>query len=419
MISPAPRRLRAALVRAFLAACFALTACGSRTGLNDESYVPDLLACQTTPFRARPGVALRLYATLPVAARGRAVWRVVDGPAGAPAPTLTSTGTNEANFFSNVEGTWEVELAVPSDVDDDAGADAGAPRSCRMRVVVRASGPVALCPAEVTTAPLQRVAIPATAQGDRRIESYRWTLETAPLTSARPAPSPDDTVATAYTPDVVGDYRLRLEVTDAAGEVDACATIVHAVPREGLRVELVWDPPGRSCPRNAGAACDGSDVDLHLLRAPGTGTVWRSDNDCYWFNCNASASRTLAWGAAGAADDPRLDIDDVTGHGPENVNITRPGTGPYRIGVHYFDAHGAGPQSATVVVYCGSSTPAARLGPVVLSYRGSADASDFWLVADVIPAAAGGCEVRPLSRAGLPWIVTYDDAQRGAGTGAP
>jgi hypothetical protein len=403
--------LRVAAVCALVTVC--LSSCGSRTGLADESYVIDTLACQATPFRARPGLALTLYAALPRAAVGRARWDVTARPDGAPPPTLSHDGGKTASFLATVEGTYEVRVTIPG------GGDGGAEASCAMRIIVRAMGPVALCPADVTTAPLRAVTITASAQGDRPIASFQWALETAPATSARPAPRPDDRAVTSYTPDTAGDYALRLMVTDTAGMVDACVTVVHAVPREGLRVELVWDPPGRTCPREDGAACDSSDVDLHLLREPGAAMPWRSDDDCHWFNCNRSAGRALEWGLAGALDNPRLDIDDVTGHGPENVNIDRPSARAYRVGVHYFDPHGAGSQSASVVIYCGASAPVARFGPVTLSYRGSADASDFWLVADVIPQSPGGCAVRPIARGAEPWIMSYFEAQRGAGPAGP
>jgi hypothetical protein len=225
---------------------------------------------------------------------------------------------------------------------------------------------------------------------------------------------------TAFTPDVAGDYRLRLRVTDRAGASDACTTVVHATPREGLRVELSWDPPGRSCPTSEGAACDSSDLDLHLLRESGRAEPFGGSDDCHWLNCNASAGRLLSWGAAGTDDDPRLDLDDVTGHGPENININRPSARSYRIAVHYFDPHGAGPQAATVLVYCGAGTPVARFGPTVLQARGGRDLNDLWIVADVLPSAGGaGCTVAPITRGGAPWIVSYADGQRSAGPPAP
>lgn len=396
-----------------VAATLALTpACGSKTGLADEPFTSPVLICADSAWRVRPGATLRIYANVPRYAFGRTAWEVVSAPPGAAA-TVTPVGHDAANFTAAIEGTYDLRVSVPPPpTPTDGGVT-----SCLIRVVVRASGPVAICPAEVVTAPLQSVAVNASAQGDRAITSTEWTVVSAPAPSARPAPRPDDRAATRYTPDVAGDYVLQLVVTDTSGARDTCTTRVRAVPREGLRVELAWDPPGRSCPTNEGAACDESDVDLHLLRAS-SGAGWRSDDDCHWQNCNASAGRTLAWGASGAADDPRLDLDDVRGHGPENINIERPSARSYRVGVHYFNNHQAGDQAATVVIYCGSSEPVARFGPVTLVYGGAPDPSSFWIVADVLPTP-GGCEVRPITRDGRPWITTYGEAQRSPGPPAP
>lgn len=391
-----------------LLAALSLAGCGARTGLSDEPFTVDGLTCSDVALLARPARPRTLQVTLPRAAAREARWEVVGAPAGV---ALRDVAGATATFESSVEGRFQVRVTAP--------AGDGATDSCELTVVVRANGPVASCPAELTTSPLRAVAVRGGAQSDRGIASVAWTVERVPATSARPAPRPADRAATSFTPDVAGEYGLRLRVVDSAGASDECTTVVRAVPREGLRVELAWDPPGRSCPREPGAACDGSDVDLHLQRDPGTGTRWRSDDECYYFNCNASAGRRLPWGTASTDDDPRLDIDDVDGHGPENINVDRPSARAYRIAVHYFDAHGAGPQAASVVVYCGDATPAARFGPVTLMYRGTTEASDFWAVADVLPRAGGGCDVRPIARAGAPWIVSYGDAVRGETPPAP
>jgi len=396
-------RRRAAALLAALA-----VGCGARTGLADQPFALDALACSEVAVLARPGRPRALQVTLPRAAAGLVRWEVVGTPAGV---TLRDVRGPTAMFESTVEGRFQVRVTVP---DGDGGA-----ASCEVTVVVRASGPVASCPPEVVTAPLRAVTIRGGAQSDRGVASVAWSVERVPITSARPRPMPTDRALTSYTPDVAGEYGLRLRVVDGAGASDECTTVVRAVPQEGLRVELVWDPPGGSCPREAGSACDRSDVDLHLQRDPGAGTRWRSDDECYYFNCNAAAGRRLAWGAPGAADDPRLDIDDVDGHGPENINIDRPSARAYRVAVRYFEAHGAGPQAATVLVYCGGATPAARFGPVTVSFRGTAELSDFWVVADVLPRAGGGCDVRPIARAGAPWVVSYGDAVRGDVPAAP
>jgi hypothetical protein len=394
--------------RVALFGSIALVACGARSELSDAPFPVDGLTCSDVALLARPGRPRALQVTLPSAAAREARWEVLGAPAEV---TLRDVMGTTATFASSVEGRFRVRVTAP--------AGDGATVSCELTVVVRAEGPVASCPSELVTSPLRAVTLRGGAQSDRALLSTTWTLERAPPTSARPTPRPADRAVTSFTPDVAGDYTLRLRVVDSAGAADECTTLLRATPREGLRVELVWDPPGRSCPRNPGAACDRSDVDLHLLRDPGRGTRWRSDDECYYFNCNVSAGRRLSWGAPGPQDDPRLDIDDVDGHGPENINIDRPSSRAYRIGVHYFDAHGAGPQAATVLVYCGEATPAARFGPTTLLYRGTTEASDFWLVADVLPRAGGGCDVRPIDRAGMPWVLSYADILRGEEPPAP
>jgi uncharacterized protein YfaP (DUF2135 family) len=98
-----------------------------------------------------------------------------------------------------------------------------------------------------------------------------------------------------------------------------------------LRVQLSWDT-------------DFSDIDLHLIR-PG-GTV-ESDNDCFYANCTFGG---LEWGAAGAAGNPVLDVDDTEGYGPENIIIPSGAeAGEYRVVVHNYDGY---PNTrATVKIY--------------------------------------------------------------------
>jgi hypothetical protein len=393
----------------------ATTACGARTALSDQPYEPASLYCTDALFTGRPDRDLTLIAGLPRALRGRTRWTVATSVDGAN-PTLQTDGGERAVFRSDREGSYLVRVSAPAASDAGAG-DAGpaAELSCTLAVEIRAAGPVASCPAEVTVAPLQPVTLTGRAAGDRAIRSVGWTVDAAPAGSARRTPEPNDAAATRFTPDIAGDHRLRFRVVDDNGASDECVTVVHAVPREGLRVELSWDPPGRACPGNVGAACDDSDVDLHLLQGVGDPN-WRTDNDCYFANC--TSGRALRWGAATGDDDPHLDIDDVTGHGPENVNVLSPSARYYRIGVHYYRDAG-GPQAATLTVYCSGPTPVARLGPITLTGRDTPDNGDFWIAADVLPLAGGGCRVAPITRTGRPWIVRQSEALTSAGPPPP
>ncbi len=386
-----------------------LASCGARTPLSDQPYEPASLYCTSTVFVGRPMRDVALTVGLPRALWGRAQWSVDAAVAGS-SPTLAHQGSERAIFRADLEGTYTVRITVPP--DPDAGVDGGAAESlsCTISVLVRANGPVATCPAEVTVAPLQVVPLTARVSSDRPIRSREWTIDQAPASSSRRTPTPDDTDATRFTPDVAGDHRLRFRVTDDNGASDECTTVVHAVPREGLRVELSWDPPGRQCPTRPGAACDSSDLDLHMLQGVGDPN-WKTDDDCYYANCTSGL--VLPWGSPSFDDNPRLDIDDTTGHGPENINILRPSARYYRLGVLYFINNNEGPQSATLTVYCNGATPVARLGPVTLRARGNDDGNDLWIAADVLPLPDGSCRVVPISRGAQPWITTPTEASRG------
>lgn len=163
------------------------------------------------------------------------------------------------------------------------------------------------------------------------ITSYEWTLVEVPDGSTA-AESFTITTETAYLQtDLAGTYAVSLVVENSAGLRSAPAVwSVEAIPEEELHVELLW---------NTGSA----DLDLHLLTSDGEFFV--EPYDCNF--CN----RTPSWGAIGEADDPRLDIDDVSGFGPENINIDTPADDRYTVMAHYYTENGDGDVTATVRVY--------------------------------------------------------------------
>lgn len=152
--------------------------------------------------------------------------------------------------------------------------------------------------------------------GGGTLVEWTWTLLARPEGSHATLPE-GDANRPGFVADLAGTYQAALTVTNDGGLTSLpCTVDLEALPRQALWVELSWALPG-------------DDLDLHLLR-PG-GTLWTS-GDCHWQNCQ---ERALDWGVTGdAVDDPSLDLDDVEGTGPENINIQAPEPGTFSIWVH-------------------------------------------------------------------------------------
>jgi len=140
--------------------------------------------------------------------------------------------------------------------------------------------------------------------------------------------------------DIIGSYRAALRVQDEYGVWSEWETVdFQNIPGDSIHIELTWDHPS-------------SDVDLHLLRG-GDRTGYTGRDDCYYANCKPAldGSPRLAWGPGGPEDDPVLDVDDVNGFGPENINIDQPEDDQvFMVGVHYFRdaAGGVGGSRSTI-----------------------------------------------------------------------
>lgn len=162
---------------------------------------------------------------------------------------------------------------------------------------------------------------------------YAWTVTQRPDAADASVPlDPSTTEEVDLYVDVAGTWTVELRVVNTLGAVSEPAVCSFgAVPEDGLHVELSWDAAS-------------ADVDLHLVQAGYD--LFDVPEDCNY--CNKSPR----WSAAGGDDDPRLDIDDQGGFGPENINIlSPPADGAYEVRVHYFDDHGDGPVVATVKVW--------------------------------------------------------------------
>ncbi len=192
---------------------------------------------------------------------------------------------------------------------------------------------------------------------------------------------------------LAGDYEVKLKVYDregtASGDTRESVCQFKVIPASKLHVQLVWDHPT-------------NDQDLHLVYLDKSHVICDKEADCYWSN------KGPVWfngdGASEGAN-PRLDIDDTNGMGPENVNIDDPRPGTYRVYVHYFAVSGASSAGAAADAV---ATPASTLetrntvrihinGLQVAEYRRTlSNVKDMWAVADIVWKENGTAEVIPL-----------------------
>ncbi len=200
--------------------------------------------------------------------------------------------------------------------------------------------------------------------------SFTWALISRPMDSAAVL-SANDGVLTDLWLDIVGTYTVELTAFAADGRVSTPAImILHATADQDVHIQLVWDTPNDPFQQDS----SGSDVDVHLLHQGG---VWNEGPwDCFWQNMEPDWGVQRA-GTNGWNDDPSLDIDDVDGWGPENINYDNPTSGKtFEVGVHYFSDHGYGASFATVRLYVG--------GALVLEERRQRlRDQEFWRVAKI------------------------------------
>ncbi|MBM75039.1 MAG: hypothetical protein CMK59_06545 [Proteobacteria bacterium] len=200
--------------------------------------------------------------------------------------------------------------------------------------------PVAVC--EVTPEEIAPHSQSATWIGENsydlsgaEIVEYDWTLLSKPEGSVSYIPN-GGANRPNFSPDLAGTYVGQLVVYNEWGRASLpCEATLEAVPKESLWVEIYWEHPG-------------DDMDLHLVRPGG---ALESNNDCYYMNCVNGG--WLDWGVLGYPDDdPSLDIDDITGTGPENINVLDPENGTFEVWIHdYPGSVYNNPNDVTVRIY--------------------------------------------------------------------
>lgn len=219
--------------------------------------------------------------------------------------------------------------------------------------------PVANIDAVLSSVPLEVIDLDGTGSydPDDRLLTYLWSLSDRPDGSTTDISGPTGSMAELFL-DLAGRYEVQLVVTNDLEVASSPAKhTITVIPDDNLHIEMFWDTPS-------------SDIDLHL--AHGTGDLF-SDDECNY--CNQAPE----WGEDGvSSDDPSLDLDDLSGYGPENININEPGNGEYPIRVHYFRENGAGATTVTVRVYFNSGSDPLYEGSKMLTYN------QVWYVGDAL-----------------------------------
>lgn len=210
------------------------------------------------------------------------------------------------------------------------------------------NAPFAVCSVSPTTVtpPFQAATFDGSASYDPSgapLASYEWEIISKPNGSSATLPFTSANQIPGFYADLAGSYIAQLTVTNQMGLLDSCLVTLQSLPSQDLWVEMFWEQT--------------DDMDLHLVAPGGSYDDW--DTDCYYSNC---VNGGPDWGILGdSSDDPRLDLDDIDGMGPENINIYTPqSNGTYTVYVHdytgsamYGDTYG--PNNVTVNVYLNGS----------------------------------------------------------------
>lgn len=246
-------------------------------------------------------------------------------------PTVAGTHSTDVIIASNDPDEVELRIPVtgtadPTPIDDPPGDDDDSSPPPPTGTGI----PIAVCGSTLFANPLEVVQVSSfsfhtAGFADTLALQYSWTLTPPPGSITTLSNANTATASTSPYVDLVGTYVATLTVTDSQGQTDDCDQTIEVLPPENFRVELFWDQQ--------------DDFDLHLLEANNGSGVMGTPNtggDCYFGNCT---SLGLDWGVTGDIyDNPYLDLDDVGGFGPENINITDPALVPfdgwYRVMVH-------------------------------------------------------------------------------------
>ncbi len=203
--------------------------------------------------------------------------------------------------------------------------------------------------------------------------SYEWTLVDRPPSSGAFF-TPNNTVASPNLfLDIAGRYVVELVVYDGHGLMacDPSQLIIEAAPDSDIHVELTWNVA-------ASPSGTGVDMDLHYLHENGQ---WGMGSPWEIFFGNTSED----WGNDGTVS---LDIDDLTGAEPENINHNNPGGSPgnprtYSAGVYYFSNSSGYPNADVMMRVYLSGQLVREIETRLFEAGGFGGTGDFWWAVNI------------------------------------
>ena len=221
------------------------------------------------------------------------------------------------------------------------------------------------------------------------ITSYSWRVIDSPAGAFTTDfdQSGVDAPFFSFWPPIAGRYVVRLQVGNSDGLSSGISPTsdleVEVIPQSRVHIQLLWDHST-------------NDFDLHLTSVDRGNRICSIESDCFWRGCKPdclddSACTPLIFDENHPpfeGPNPRLDLDDTHGLGPENINIDAPGPGEYILYTHYYGliAMDNPPTSATLRIYID--------GLLRGEYRRQMEGNDIWRVASFVWAEDGSVEMK-------------------------
>lgn len=280
------------------------------------------------------------------------------------------------------------------------------------------------CPPSLTGPVLDRYQI--SALPNVTIDAEEWRMAKRPVTSSSELITTGN--QTEFFADAIGEYQLTYRAI-AKEEFSACSTIMDLATNDTLVVELAWTG-------------ETADLDLFLHRAPvDTFLYWDEATTenvdlCYWRTCKTciasytdadyeqqcrtalegvDSNPVLVWNPAENTANPRLDLDDIEGHGPEVINVRSPDPGIYRVAAHLWDLDGDIATRAQVRVLCRGDVIYTSQAVTLEEHGLTTDptANDVWEVGDLVITEEAGqlnCSFQQFGNDECHRICPLDDA---------